>query len=540
MKIGFLIGRFQPFHLGHLYLIKKSFDKVDKLIIGIGSPNKSDKDNPYSLKQRIVMLKKVINKEKLQNKIIKIIPIKDYPGDDDLWLIKTKKVAGNFDVVIGNNEWVNGIFEKARYSVIRFGFFKRYLLEGVKIRRLMREGGEWQERVPDYLINQISPLRPSHFVFWTSWDKSGFVGRAKFKFNHLILGGTFDHFHKGHEKFLDLGFQAAKKVTIGITQKNLYKNKLFSSSVEDFIIRKKSVLDYLKKNKFTNRAKLITIKDVFGTSLTDQTIEGVVVTKETRPNALMINKIRKSRKLQPLKIIIAPFIYDEEKKIISSERIREGVIDRGGRVYFNIFKNKKKLILPDNLREDLRKPLGKAIEGGENELEETIKRVIKFVKLVRPSMVIAVGDIVAISLINVGFNPDISVVDFRSRRKKIILRDQYLFGSELPLDSLRSLGVKHPLRSQDLDHFEKVRNDAGTINISAVIAIKKTIEKFLNSGKKQTLVIAGEEDLLTLSAILLAPLGSVVLYGQWNLGVVAVEVTEEKKRKVLDILRKFD
>jgi uncharacterized protein (UPF0218 family) len=56
---------------------------------------------------------------------------------------------------------------------------------------------------------------------------------------------------------------------------------------------------------------------------------------------------------------------------------------------------------------------------------------------------------------------------------------------------------------------------------------------------KQTIVVAGEEDLLALPAILLAPLGAIVLYGQWDRGAILVKVNEEKKKEVLGIVEKF-
>lgn len=354
------------------------------------------------------------------------------------------------------------------------------------------------------------------------------------RYKHIILGGTFDHFHKGHGKFLDLGFKLGNQVTIGITQKNLYKNKLFASTVEDFAIRKKSVVDYLAINKLINRARIIEIKDVFGSSLTDQTIDGIVVTEQTQPNALMINKIRSSRNLRPLNIILAPFVFDGEKHVISSEGIREGLIDRQGRSYIKIFTKKEKLILPDDLREDLRKPLGKVVRGSEKELQGTVNKVIKFVKLIKSTMVIAVGDIIAMSLIKAKFIPDISILDLRSRRQNLISREQNFIGTKLT----RQGGFKQVV-PQNFIHFE-ITNDPGTISSKAVESLRQSIQTYLKNNKNQTLIFKGEEDLLALPAILLAPLGSVVLYGQWNLGVVVVEVTEEKKSQVLNTLRKFN
>jgi len=68
----------------------------------------------------------------------------------------------------------------------------------------------------------------------------------------------------------------------------------------------------------------------------------------------------------------------------------------------------------------------------------------------------------------------------------------------------------------------------------------RAIESYFKTGKKQLLIVKGEEDLLALPTILLTPLHSVVLYGQIDMGVIMVEVTEEKKRQVEDIIKKFN
>ena len=75
---------------------------------------------------------------------------------DTVWLKNLLKKTGKVDVVIGNNEWVNGIFEDANMPAIRIGHYKRSILEGTKIRRLMRENKKWQKRVPQYLLESIT------------------------------------------------------------------------------------------------------------------------------------------------------------------------------------------------------------------------------------------------------------------------------------------------------------------------------------------------------------------------------------------------
>ncbi|MBI4226030.1 adenylyltransferase/cytidyltransferase family protein [Candidatus Roizmanbacteria bacterium] len=153
-KVGFLIGRFQPFHKGHLHLIKRSFRYIDTMVIGVGSVGKVDKDNFLTYEQRKEILQKVIAKERWKDKIGKVVPLKDF-YNDKLWLNNSVKLAGKIDLVIGNNEWTNRIFEAAGFPILRLGFYKRYLYEGIKIRKLMKAQQRWENRVPGYIIPLI-------------------------------------------------------------------------------------------------------------------------------------------------------------------------------------------------------------------------------------------------------------------------------------------------------------------------------------------------------------------------------------------------
>jgi len=153
-RTGLFIGRFQPFHKGHLNILKKILRFVDQLIIGIGSANVSNSDNPLSYDSRKKIFDEIIRQENLHQKIIKIILIDDDPSDD-VWLKKTLEIVGEFDTVIGNNEWTNTVFEKAGYNVIRPGYYRRNIYEGRKIRQLMKERKDWEERVPAYTISDL-------------------------------------------------------------------------------------------------------------------------------------------------------------------------------------------------------------------------------------------------------------------------------------------------------------------------------------------------------------------------------------------------
>lgn len=151
---GLVIGRFQPFHLGHEYLIQKALEHSEKIIIGIGSSNIKNKDNPYSVKTRKKFITDFIAQADIQDKVLKIVEIPDVPDDNEWYKIATQ-LAGPIDIVIGDNEWVNGIYETHRTPVLRVGYFKRDILKGTKIRQNIREEKPWKDRVPKYLISDI-------------------------------------------------------------------------------------------------------------------------------------------------------------------------------------------------------------------------------------------------------------------------------------------------------------------------------------------------------------------------------------------------
>ncbi|MBI3954917.1 GTP-dependent dephospho-CoA kinase family protein, partial [Candidatus Gottesmanbacteria bacterium] len=124
-----------------------------------------------------------------------------------------------------------------------------------------------------------------------------------------------------------------------------------------------------------------------------------------------------------------------------------------------------------------------------------------------------------------GINSDLSIIDFRVRRIK-----KYF--------SLSDLGFPAPFARGGLANVVRtVRNPAGSITISLVNSVSKAMKNLVSTGKQQIIKVEGEEDLAGVPAILLSPLGSLILYGQPGEGIVVVEVTEEKKQQLLNILR---
>jgi len=152
---GIIIGRFQPFHLGHLYLFEKAFEKVDRVIVAVGSKDVGGKDNPYGFDKVKGMIRTVLENEDWQDRVIQILGVPDFP-DDEVWRRYIEERVGPFDVVVSNNDWVTGIYKNSNKPVIEIPFYRRDIYEGKKIRKMMESGEKWEERLPEYIVNNIS------------------------------------------------------------------------------------------------------------------------------------------------------------------------------------------------------------------------------------------------------------------------------------------------------------------------------------------------------------------------------------------------
>lgn len=115
------------------------------------------------------------------------------------------------------------------------------------------------------------------------------------KYHFLVLGGTFDHLHKGHKVFINKALELGEKLIIGLADESLTKNKFLAQTIESYSTRFNNLKKYLSLKKIRDRVKILKIKDIFGTTVTDKKIEAILVTSQTYPNALIINQERKKK-----------------------------------------------------------------------------------------------------------------------------------------------------------------------------------------------------------------------------------------------------
>lgn len=146
------------------------------------------------------------------------------------------------------------------------------------------------------------------------------------KYNKVAVGGTFDKFHDGHKKLLSTAFEIAETVEIGVTSDAFGGLKGDIDSCEVRMMNLKSF--FKEKSNFI----IVPLEDPYGTTIYDSNFDAIVVSEETEPTAVEINKIRVSKGMDPLDIVVVSFVLAYDGTPISSTRIRRGEINKNGDV----------------------------------------------------------------------------------------------------------------------------------------------------------------------------------------------------------------
>ena len=144
---GLLIGRFQPFHLGHLAALQFAIPKVDKLWLGLGSSNKPiEKNNPFSIEERKKMILSSID-DSIQNKI-SIFPIPDL-DNHVRWIQNIDTIVPDYEIIFSNDPMTEHLYSKRNVQVIAIPFLKRDQLSGTRLRDLIKSDQKWDDLGPE-------------------------------------------------------------------------------------------------------------------------------------------------------------------------------------------------------------------------------------------------------------------------------------------------------------------------------------------------------------------------------------------------------
>jgi len=141
-----------------------------------------------------------------------------------------------------------------------------------------------------------------------------------------------------------------------------------------------------------------------------------------------------------------------------------------------------------------------------------MKELTELILKEKPECIISVGDVVSQNMLKQGIHPQIIIVDNKVMREK-----------------------SKPIKTT-INKKMNVKNPAGTLTPETWLVIEQAV------GQKQPtqVLVEGEEDLLTLVAVLEASENSLVVYGQPHEGVVTVKADEKTKKRVQQIVEAME
>lgn len=157
MRRGLVVGRFQPYHLGHHSGIMRTLRFFDEVVIVIGSPMKSFEieKNPFTCGERIEMISGALKASRVFNRC-HIVPVPDIQ-DNSLWVSRIESFCPKFDVVYTNNPLVAELFSVSGYSYRSF-ISGHKDIESKYVRAWIKRGIDIKDSVPKSVEEYLTKI----------------------------------------------------------------------------------------------------------------------------------------------------------------------------------------------------------------------------------------------------------------------------------------------------------------------------------------------------------------------------------------------
>ena len=141
---GLMVGRFQPFHNGHLYLSHQILQECDELIIAIGSAqfNYIYKD-PFTAGERVLMIHAALSESKVDLTRCYVIPIVN-DENNARWLAHLRSMVPSFNILYSGNDFVTNLVSQ-EIKIKKPLFSKKNVYNGTNIRKQMARMQNWKK-----------------------------------------------------------------------------------------------------------------------------------------------------------------------------------------------------------------------------------------------------------------------------------------------------------------------------------------------------------------------------------------------------------
>ena len=151
-----MVGRFQPFHKGHILVIRRILRRYPSLILGIGSAQYSHTpENPFSAGERVEMATEALRDEGVRDFFV--VPIEDI-NEHGRWVAHVESLVPRFTAVATNNPLNQRLFQEEGYEVCTTPLYSRSRYSGTVIRKRMLSGKPWKALVPEAVARVIDAI----------------------------------------------------------------------------------------------------------------------------------------------------------------------------------------------------------------------------------------------------------------------------------------------------------------------------------------------------------------------------------------------
>lgn len=158
LPVALFIGRFQPFHKGHLSAVKWIAARCPKVIVAIGSAEKQNEPkNPFSEKERAKMIRAQLLAAGISRRCV-LASVTDI-NDNGKWVAHVDASVPEYDICYSNNSLVKRLMKEAGRKVAAIPFFRKEAFNATKIRGRMKEGKQWHDRVPRKVNDILGKIR---------------------------------------------------------------------------------------------------------------------------------------------------------------------------------------------------------------------------------------------------------------------------------------------------------------------------------------------------------------------------------------------
>jgi len=162
------MGRFQPFHLGHLELVNQILNDCDEVIIALtGSQFNYIEKDPFTSGERIEMIHQTLKENNIDLGRCYIVAIENQ-FNVATWASYLKSSLPQFDKVYSGNDYVVMLLADFGYTVVAPKFFDREKYNATKIRKMIANDGEWEKLVPSSvseIIKKINGVKRIKTIF---------------------------------------------------------------------------------------------------------------------------------------------------------------------------------------------------------------------------------------------------------------------------------------------------------------------------------------------------------------------------------------